>query len=1301
MARNYQRNLPPGSLVRTTVCQYCAVGCGYRALLTPIKKSHDEESRTDVISPAFISPSMRGRVRYRGVEYEAAVAPDARCDLNRGNHSVRGGSQGANLVGPKPKPPRPGRDKDDRLRSPMVRCDDGKLHEITWETAKDVMGRLVVKSAGLRKQGDKLKATTPGRLGVKLFEYQYLENTYAATKLFLRAIGTPNIAFHDRPSLAGSSPGLKDAGYGPHDFAYEDMRHADILFIAGSNPYENQSVFFMQNLAGKEMIVLDPRETATARYAKETGGLHLQPTKLGADSLVLFALTRALLEKLQEEKEDPIHPDIARDLKTECIAEMVKDKIKGPEPPWLAIRRASRAIGLKDFKKFLGVKAPHHKRTKSKYSLKHASEMSGIAVDALEEAVDRLTAKLPNHKKPGEKRLPIVGTLYEKGLIWGFNYHNTAAVAAFGLVLWREGMPAPLTGRCGGHQKGWAEAKGNIDGFTPVNDAGGYPYANAADTYGDERLEDLKKRKIRVPNWKDSRIKVRHNLDTHVFGPDEMLEPKPIRTKTGDGRKQVCLKNGVHTCAEPDVDLLWIIGGNYLGQTHASQWKQEKLRERLAPSGHRSLPAKPTRNRKLKAGDIFKALEKRMDADGGLVVIHQDIFPNPTTELADLVLPAAGWGEEDFIRYNAERRLRLYERFQDPPLHPKDKNGKDPFADLEKLKHSPKPDWVIFRDIASEAIRIKKGSAAARKEFAWKSSAEIADEMAGKHDDGETVRSNRTDWIYDVLKFAKDRGATENTRLHKVLGKDGNGNSQLLEKGYSVPGGSEVLGNGVATNGILLPAKHQIYRDKEGNEIPEESTLEGTLRRGPKKDVKLNFVKADWGEIEGFFAQFQPAKDELAITCGRVNHLWNNVFSHIRNDYVTERYPEDLPGTILEVNPKWAKSQKFVNGQVVDVEDGDHKFTAVISKQKALPKGTAFAVFSFPVWDYKDKEFTFRGYPNNIMFGYFDGINPIGTLKYAKGKVVARSQKDAKGNVVADPWIFESKERQGPSYAQRNRIVAKVSKKLRDRPDKKTGRWSYKRRLDWRMRELIVARGLPRAFVHSGEKRQEALLDPDATFDYLKSQLRGVFGMMLAAMRWPTKDENGIEAGTWDRWDGADLALAMEWSRSVEPDKKVDGKHPKPPNTKNAKLEKFFLAWSKHLTGFDDLEIDHARSLLRRLEHRRPDLGKQLRSLAKKGSVWPGGSDDLTVKAKTELEKNQELAEVITVLWYNGAFHGPFGFPEAEENDGPDKGFGNMHEDHYRRGLVWRAAGLQPQGYSTKLEQWSEPIPRNEREDSK
>ena len=69
---------------------------------------------------------------------------------------------------------------------------------------------------------------------------------------------------------------------------------------------------------------------------------------------------------------------------------------------------------------------------------------------------------------------------------------------------------------------------------------------------------------------------------------------------------------------------------------------------------------------------------------------------------ADIVFPAATWGEDTFMRANGERRLRLYNRFYDPP-------------------GEAKPDWWIIANLAKRM---------GFDGFDWKDSNDVAEESA-------------------------------------------------------------------------------------------------------------------------------------------------------------------------------------------------------------------------------------------------------------------------------------------------------------------------------------------------------------------------------------------------------------------------------------------------------------------------------------------------------------------------------------------------------------------------------------------
>ena len=154
----------------------------------------------------------------------------------------------------------------------------------------------------------------------------------------------------------------------------------------------------------------------------------------------------------------------------------------------------------------------------------------------------------------------------------------------------------------GGHQKGWAESRADLsevfessdwDCYTgkegkcqkAIDYTEGYPFRNATDAYSDDHLKKLYgSRKLLDKCMTEKQvaesceIQLQHNLDLHVFGHGE---ENPEKLPNGFVR----LKNGVRTLAEPDVNLLWIVGGNYFGQTNDAQTKRSRLDKRLRVGG--------------------------------------------------------------------------------------------------------------------------------------------------------------------------------------------------------------------------------------------------------------------------------------------------------------------------------------------------------------------------------------------------------------------------------------------------------------------------------------------------------------------------------------------------------------------------------------------------------------------------------------------------------------------------------------------------------------------------------------------
>ena len=79
-------------------------------------------------------------------------------------------------------------------------------------------------------------------------------------------------------------------------------------------------------------------------------------------------------------------------------------------------------------------------------------------------------------------------------------------------------------------------------------------------------------------------------------------------------------------------------------------------------------------------------MRRRLENLDFLVV--QDIFPTATAELADVVLPAAGWGESDGTFTSSERRVQRVRRAIDPPG-----DAEDDIALLSRVARAMGVDW--------------------------------------------------------------------------------------------------------------------------------------------------------------------------------------------------------------------------------------------------------------------------------------------------------------------------------------------------------------------------------------------------------------------------------------------------------------------------------------------------------------------------------------------------------------------------------------------------------------------------------
>ncbi|MBO4204741.1 molybdopterin oxidoreductase family protein [Micromonospora echinofusca] len=179
-------------------------------------------------------------------------------------------------------------DHPDRLTTPLLRDrTTGELRPASWD---DALTRI---TDGIRD----IQARH-GRDAVAVFGGGGLTNekAYALGKFARVALGTRNIDYNGRFCMSSAAAaGMRAFGIDRGlPFPLADLGRADTLLLVGANPAETMPPLMRylteQRDAGGELIVVDPRATATARAATR----HLQPLP-GTDLAVANALLHVAL----------------------------------------------------------------------------------------------------------------------------------------------------------------------------------------------------------------------------------------------------------------------------------------------------------------------------------------------------------------------------------------------------------------------------------------------------------------------------------------------------------------------------------------------------------------------------------------------------------------------------------------------------------------------------------------------------------------------------------------------------------------------------------------------------------------------------------------------------------------------------------------------------------------------------------------------------------------------------------------------------------------------------------------------
>ncbi|MBK8975899.1 MAG: nitrate reductase [Planctomycetes bacterium] len=184
---------------------------------------------------------------------------------------------------------------ENRLRTPMIRK-DGTLQPASWDEA---MSRVADEFARAIEQSG------PNSVAYYGSGQALSEESYFANRLFKGGIGTNNVEGNPRLCMASAVGGYvstfgKDEPMG----CYDDIEHAKVFFLVGSNTAECHPVIFDQILARKQahrdvlVVVCDPRRSPVMSIAD----IHLDPIP-GYDLAVYHAMAQVIVSEKRHDAE--------------------------------------------------------------------------------------------------------------------------------------------------------------------------------------------------------------------------------------------------------------------------------------------------------------------------------------------------------------------------------------------------------------------------------------------------------------------------------------------------------------------------------------------------------------------------------------------------------------------------------------------------------------------------------------------------------------------------------------------------------------------------------------------------------------------------------------------------------------------------------------------------------------------------------------------------------------------------------------------------------------------------------------
>lgn len=241
-------------------------------------------------------------------------------------------------------------DHPDRLKSPLIKQDNGEFKDVTWDEAYDF---IVDKFDSIKKEHgpDAIAGISSARTPN--------EENYLMQKFMRAVIGSNNIDCCARVCHSPTALGMQRTfGTGAATNSIKDLEDTDCIIVIGANPTDAHPVtgakIKQKLMKGVTGIIVDPRKIELAKYAK----YHLQ-LRPGTNVALLNMMLYFILSESWEDKE------------------FINNRLEG----WEEFKEGILNLDIDEMEKITGVDKNLVKEASKAYaSAKAAMEFHGLGV---------------------------------------------------------------------------------------------------------------------------------------------------------------------------------------------------------------------------------------------------------------------------------------------------------------------------------------------------------------------------------------------------------------------------------------------------------------------------------------------------------------------------------------------------------------------------------------------------------------------------------------------------------------------------------------------------------------------------------------------------------------------------------------------------------------------------------------------------------------------------------------------------------------------------------------------------------